>query len=167
MARSGNSLKFMQRWYDRHTKFRSARPPWRYRITDTETILSELENDGKIRVFDGGGPRKARDNVLSPPIVRHRRGLNYLGAERQAVGLVNGHDLLPYAALATRLKIHYVVNQTLTVGRFGHTRKTPQHGFRERTAITAGRFCRTSPARVDDLNVAQVGINWNAQRGYP
>jgi len=174
VARSGNTITFLQRWIPTDNTNVSLDP-----INLIDTQFTDRESDlsvgwtptGKSR-FNGGVTYKVRDNLhFSQRNFSGTAGrLNYVWTPTGKLSInVSGiRTISPYAAFGNSLENStYVVNQTLSVGAaWSISGKTSANlSFSRTHSDYRGRvFAVTSPARIDDLNVAQVGINWVADR---
>jgi len=122
--------------------------------------------------FDAGVTYKTRDNLhFSQRNFSGTAGrLNYIWTPtgKLSININATRTILPYAAFGNTLENStYVVNQTLTLGAgWSISGKTSASLSFSRTHsdYRGPVFAVTSPARVDDLNVAQVGISWAADR---
>jgi exopolysaccharide biosynthesis operon protein EpsL len=173
-ARSGNSITFLQRWIptDNTNVQLDTANLIDTGYTDTESDLAvHWQPTGKSSL-DGGVTYKARDNM-------HFSQRNFSGT---AARLIYGwtptgklsinasalRTISPYAAFGNTLENStYVVNQTVSLGAsWSISGKTSANlSFTHTHSDYRGPvFVVTSAPRVDDLNVAQLGIGWNAER---
>jgi len=174
VARSGNSITFLQRWIPTDNTNVSLDP-----VNLIDTGYTDYESDLSVgwtltgkSSFIGGVTYKVRDNMhFSQRNFSGTSGrLNYiwLPTGKLSINVNATRTMLPYAAFGNTLENStYVVNQTLTLGAgWSISGKTSANLSFSRTHsdFRGPVFAVTSPARVDDLNVAQVGISWAADR---
>jgi len=174
VARSGNTITFLQRWLPTENTDISLDPTNLIdtQFTDRESDLSVTWRPTGKSSFDGGVTYKTRDNLhfsqrnFSGTAARLIYGWTPTG--KLSINVSALRTILPYAAFGNTLENStYVVNQTLTLGAgWSISGKTSANLSFSRTHsdFRGPVFAVTSPARIDDLNVAQVGISWAADR---
>jgi len=174
VARSGNTITFLQRWIPTDNTNVSLDP-----INLIDTGYTDRESDLSVgwtptgkSSFTGGVTYKARDNMhFSQRNFSGTAGrLNYIWTPtgKLTITVTGARTIGPYAAFGNSLENStYVVNQTavLAAGWSISGKTTANLSFsRTHSDYRGPVFVVTSPARVDDLNVAQIGINWSPDR---
>lgn len=172
--RSGNSITLVQRWIPTDNTNIPLDPVNLIDTgyTDSETDLSVAWTPTGKSSFVGSLTYKSRDNMhFSQRNFSGTAGrLNYLWTPtgKLSVNIAALRTISPYAAFGNTLENStYVVNQTLLVAAvWSISGKTSANLSFSRTHsdYRGPVFAVTSAPRVDDFNVAQIGISWNLDR---
>ena len=174
VARSGNTITFLQRWLPTDNTNISLDPTNLIdtQYTDRESDLGVTWRPTGKSNFDAGVTYKTRDNLhfsqrnFSGTAARLIYGWTPTG--KLSINVSAIRTLGPYAAFGNTLENStYVVNETMSLrAGWAISGKTSAslNFSRTHSDFRGPVFAVTSPARVDDLNVAQASLSWSPDR---